>query len=84
MINRTQLTFDEIIDILALKYIPSKEKGYSLQPGIYEISDLHKTLEYLLTNFVNVKNTIDIIRKKSKLNNNQTLKYTKNFFSTQY
>ena len=32
-----QLTYDEIIDILDLKYIPTRRKGYSLKPGIYEV-----------------------------------------------
>ena len=28
-----QLTYDEIMDILDLKYISTKRKGYSLNPG---------------------------------------------------
>ena len=34
-----QLTYNETIDILDLKYIPTKRTGYSLNPGIYEVSD---------------------------------------------
>ena len=29
-----QLTYDEIIDVLNLKYIPTKRMGYSLKPNI--------------------------------------------------
>ena len=34
-----QLTYDEIMDILDFKYIPTKRTRYSLYPGIYEIVD---------------------------------------------
>ena len=43
-----QLTYDEIIDVLNLKLIPTKRTGYSLNPGIYEVVDLNKTLKYIL------------------------------------
>ena len=32
---RMRLSYDEIMDILDLKYIPTKRTGYSLSPGIY-------------------------------------------------
>ena len=34
LVYRFQLTYDEIIDVLDLKYIPTKRTGYSLNPGI--------------------------------------------------
>ena len=34
MVYRFQLTYDEIMDILNLKYIPTKRTGYSLDPSI--------------------------------------------------
>ena len=34
-----QLTHDEIIDILDLKYIPTKRTRYNMNPGIYEVID---------------------------------------------
>ena len=40
-----QIPYDEIIDILALKYIPTKGTGYSLKPNIYQICDINNTLE---------------------------------------
>ena len=34
LVYRMQLTYDEIMDILDWKYIPTKRNGYSLNPGI--------------------------------------------------
>ena len=41
MVYRFQLTSDENIAILDLKYIPTKRIGYSLK-HIYQISDINK------------------------------------------
>ena len=43
MVYRFQPPYDEIIDILDLKCIPTKRRGSSLNPKIYQISDLNKT-----------------------------------------
>ena len=59
LVCRLQLTYDEIIDILDLKYIPTKRTGYSLNPGIYEVVDLNNTLSYILPDNVKVTITID-------------------------
>ena len=40
-----QLTCDEDVDLLDLKYIPTKRTSYSLHPGIYEVDDLSNTLK---------------------------------------
>ena len=45
MVYRFRLTYDEIIDILDLKYIPTKRIGYSIEPNIYNVVDLNKTLK---------------------------------------
>ena len=83
MVYRFQLTYDEIMDILDLKYIPTKRTGYSLNPGIYEVIDLNNTLKYILPDNVKVSVTIDDIRLKSNLKTNQTLLFTnKSFFYT--
>ena len=39
LVYRMRLSYDEIPDILDLKYIPTKRTGYSLNPGIYEVVD---------------------------------------------
>ena len=83
LVYRMRLSYDEIMDILDLKYIPTKRTGYSLNPGIYEIVDLNNTLKYILPDNVKVSVTIDDIRLKSNLKINQTLMFTeKSFFYT--
>ena len=82
LVYRMQLTYDEIIDILDFKYIPTKT-GYSLNPGIYEVIDLNNTLNYILPDNAKVSITIDDIRLKSNLKINQSLIFTeKSFFYT--
>ena len=83
LVYRFRLTYDEFIDVLDLKYIPTKRTGYSLNPGIYEVIDLNNTLKHILPNNVNVNITIDDIRLKSNLKINQTLIFTeRSFFYT--
>ena len=78
-----QLTYDEIIDVLDLKCIPTKRAAYSLNPGIYAIVDLNNTLKYILPNNVKVFIKVDDVRLKSNLKFNQTLIFTeKSFFYT--
>ena len=83
LIYRLRLSYDEIIDILDLKYIPTKRTGYSLNPGVYGVVDLNNTLKHILPDNVKVSVTIDDVRLKSNLKTNQTLIFTgKNFFYT--
>ena len=78
-----RLSYNEIINILDLKYIPTKRIGYSLNPAIYEVVDLNNSLKYILPDTVKVNITIDDIRLKSNLKTNQTLIFTnKSFFYT--
>ena len=83
LVYRMQLTYDEIIDILVLKYIPTKRTGYSINEGIYEVVDLNNTLKHILPDNVKVSVTFDDVRLKSNLKINQTLIFTeKSFFYT--
>ena len=83
LVYRFRLTYDEILEIIDLKYIPTKRTRYSLNPGIYEVVDLNNTLKYILPNTVKVNITIDDIRLKSNLKTNQTLIFTEmSFFYT--
>ena len=75
-----RLSYDEIMNILDLKYIPTKRTGSSLNPGIYEVIDLNNTLKHVLPNNVKANITIDDIRLKSNLKINQTLIFTKRSF----
>ena len=59
MVYRFQLTDDEIIDIIELKYIPTTTKGFLLPPGMYEIIDFIFMLKSLLPKVVKVNITID-------------------------
>ena len=76
MVYKFQLANDEIIDILDLKSISPRRTDYSLTPGIFGMTELIKTFEFILTNIVNVSIRIDDTRLKSKLNINQTLIFT--------
>ena len=83
LVYRMQLTYDKVIDVLDLKYISTERRGYSLNPGIYEVNDLNNMLKHILPDNVKVNVTIDDIRLKSNLKNNQTLIFTeKSFFYT--
>ena len=84
LVYRKQLTYDEIIDVLDLKYISTKRIGYSLNPGIYEVVDLNKTLKHILPDNVKVNVTIDDIRLKSILKISQTLIFTEKSFFIQF
>ena len=71
------------MDILDLKYIPTKRTGYRLNPGTYEVIDLNTTLKHILPDNVKLNIAIDDIRMKSNLKINQTLIFTeKSFFYT--
>ena len=59
LVYRMQLPYDEIIDILDKKFIPTKRTGYSLPPRIYKVSHIDLMLKSLLPNDVKVSNTID-------------------------
>ena len=61
LVYRMRLSYDEIMDILDLKYIPTKSTGYSLNPGIYEVIDQNNTLKYILPDNVKVSVTIDFL-----------------------
>ena len=83
LVYRMRLSYYEIMDILDLKYIPTKRTGYSLNPGTYEVIDLNTTLKHILPDNVKINIAIDDIRLKSNLKNIQTLIFTeKSFFYT--
>ena len=84
LVYRMRLSYDEIMDILDLNYIPTKRTGYSLNPGIYEVIDLNNTLKHILPNNVKVNITIDDIRLKSNLKINPTLIFTERSFFIQF
>ena len=83
LVYRFKLTYDEIMNILDLKYIPTKRTGYSIEPNIYNVVDLNKTLKNILPNNVKIDINIDERKYKTDLKINQTLIFTnKSFFYT--
>ena len=83
LVYKFQLTYDEILDILDLKYIPTKRTGYSIEPNIYNVVDLNKTLKNILPNNVKIDINIDERKYKTNLKINQTLIFTnRSFFYT--
>ena len=81
LVYRMQLTYDEIIDILDLEYIPTKRTGYSIEPNIYNVVDLNKTLKNILPNNIKINVIIDERKYKTDLKINQTLIFTNKSFS---
>ena len=83
LVYRMRLSYDEIMDILDLKYIPTERTGYSVEPNIYNVVDLNKTLKNILPDNVKINITIDERKYKTDLKINQTLIFTnKSFFYT--
>ena len=41
MVCRMQLTYEEVVDVLDLNYIPTKRTGFSLNQGVYEVSNIN-------------------------------------------
>ena len=80
LVYRFQLTNDEIVDKLDGKYIVGSTKRYTLPFGIYETTDIIKTLESLLPKDVEVNITIDDVRLKSNLTTNKAIRFTKKSF----
>ena len=76
---RFQQSFDEIKDILDLKYIPTK-KSSSPAPGIYKVTGINLMLKHLFPNNVKISITIDDLSLQSNVNINQTLIFTKKSF----
>ena len=48
MVHRKELTYDESVDILDIKYFAGSTIGYTLQTGFYEISDINLMLKFHL------------------------------------
>ena len=59
LVYKFQLTYDEIINILDLKYFLTKRIGYSLKPDSYQVSDINNTLKNILVNNVVISVSID-------------------------
>ena len=67
MVNRMELTCDEIVDLLDIKYIATSSTGYTVPPGNHEIGEINLMLKSLLLEKVKIFITIDDVRLKSNL-----------------
>ena len=67
LVYRFQLTYDEIIDIVDMKFIPKKRIGYSIKPILYQIGNINNTLKHILLDNVKINVTIDGKRYKTNL-----------------
>ena len=52
LVYRMGLSYGEIMDVLDIKHFPSKRTAYILPPGIYEITNINRSLEYLSSDFL--------------------------------
>ena len=65
LVYRMQITCDENMDILNLKYNPTKRTGYGSNADFYEVFNLNDSLKCILPDNVKVSVTIDDVRLKS-------------------
>ena len=63
-----------------MKFIATSSTGYTLQPRIYEISDVILMLKLLSPKEVKLKVSFDDIRQMSNFITNKTIRFTKNWF----
>ena len=75
-----ELTFDEFMDVLELKYSNATSIGYTLTPGIFEIIDINLMLKSLLPDELKVSITIDDVRLKSNLTTHKSIRSSKKSF----
>ena len=84
MIFRMELTQNDLIDILNIKYLRPKTIGYNFPPEIYEFIHIIPILKSSLPYELKVNITIDDIRLRSNLSTNKTFRFTKNSFFTHF
>ena len=77
MVNRLELPYEETVEIFDVKYNSGSTKGYTLQPGIYQITDNILILKSLLPKEIKVNNPIDLHKLRSNLTTIKTIMYTK-------
>ena len=75
-----ELTCDEIVDILYIKYFAESTIGYTLPQGTYKISEFNLVLKSLLAKEVKVNLTIDDNTLRSNLTSNKFNNVYENYF----
>ena len=78
MLFRTELTYNEVENILDMKNIDTSTTGYTFAVGLNEISYIN--LKSSPADDPKVHNTIDDIRVESNLASNKKINFTKKSF----
>ena len=80
MVFRMELKFSEITEIFDTQYIATSSTGYTLPPGIYEVSNNNLKIKSLLPDDVKVDKAKYDIGLKSNLTVNRSITFTKKSF----
>ena len=75
MVFRMELIYSEIEYVLHVNYIDAPTAGYTLSPGIYEVSDFNWMLKSLFPKESKKNITIDDSRLRSELNTSKTIRF---------
>ena len=81
MVHSKQLTYDQIVDVLVVKYIAGSTKGYTIPPSICNIKEINLIFKSLFPKEVKLNFTFDDIRLKSNLTTKKQSGLLKKFFS---
>ena len=83
MVYWMQLTYNETVDMLDVKNIAGSTIGYTLPPGVYEITDINLMIKSVRPEGVKVNITNDDNRLNSDLISIRTIRFTeKSLFHT--
>ena len=67
MVIRRNLNFGEILSLFGINYITQTKESFTLQPGIYEVAEVNKTLKNFLSSNLLVDVTVDDNTMRTKL-----------------
>ena len=80
MVYKMQLTYNEIVDMLDVKFTAESTIGYTVLPRINEVHDNTLMIKSLVPNKVKVNFTIADISLKLHLTTKKTKRFTENSF----
>ena len=80
MVHRKELTYDDFLDVLDVKYFAGSIFRSSSKPGVYESSDLILVLKSLHPAHAKVNIKFDGIRPRWNIATNKAIKFPKNLF----
>ena len=71
-----ELTYHEVAKVLDTQYFNASSTGYTLEPRIYEISDISLMFKYFYPEEVKLFKTIDDFRLRSKFTTFKAIRFT--------